>query len=135
MKRNIINLIIYAGLLLTFAGCTKERSDVEIALSNNNNIETQVISGKFGPLENATGVLVGKIVTNTKYSLFLYNEKSKNNEYIIDLRTGYFVFKDIQPGVYTLWINPADATFEPLEMRNILIEVGQITNLGLIDLY
>ena len=133
MKLNFICLVIAACLMMASSSCMKEKPFVANAASGENT-EIGIDTGMFRVIAPETGILVGKVVPETKYVLVLFSRGITMEEYSIDQRSGYFVFKGVPPGTYTLGIYPVGSEYNK-EIEGGVILNGEITNLGAISLY
>ena len=129
MKFNFIYIVIVIGLLAGMTSCTKDQPVAPEKVITNEDIEVFIDTRAIAP---ETGVVVGKIVPESKYLLILHNKRSSIDIFSVDARSGYFIFKNVPVGIYTLAIHIASG--EPKEIENIIVQNGKITNLGIIGL-
>ena len=129
MKFNFIYMVIVIGFLAVVTSCAKDQPVAPEKAITNEDIEV-IIDTRAIAAE--TGVVVGKIVSESKYLLILHNKRSSIDIFSIDARSGYFVIKNVPVGIYTLAIHLANG--ETKEIENVIVLNGKITNLGVIGL-
>ncbi len=127
MKPNFLKPVIAFAIVVFISSCSKE--EIVSPQAGNNNSDSNVDIVNLPPA-SSTGVVAGKITTTSKYELKLYNLDHTLTNFNVDLRTGYFYFKDVLPGVYTLLIHPLDPGNKDREILKISVVKGQITNIG-----
>ena len=129
MKFNFIYMVIVIAFLAVVTSCAKDQPVAPEKAITNEGIEVLIDTRAIAP---ETGVVVGKIVPESKYLLILHNKRSSIDLFSIDARSGYFIFKNIPVGTYTLAIHLANG--EPKEIENVIVLNRKITNLGIIGL-
>ena len=130
MKRFLFSAVILATLSLS-TGCSKD-AVVEEPISDKDTIVD--IGPIADPAIATTGIVAGKVMPETKFSLQLYNDTENYIEYVIQDRTGVFVIRGVKAGEYTLFIQPEDPSLNPVTLNKIAVDTSRTTNLGLIFL-
>ena len=132
MKRYLMYAVIIAAFSFATAACKKQTVQEEPIVT------TDTVPGDPtiypDPVLSSRGLLVGKVMPETKFSVLLYNDDHSYTEYSILNRTGAFMMKDVEAGNYTLLIQPADPNLNPVELIKITVDSSRTTNLGLIFL-
>lgn len=131
MKCFISYLFVIAGLLVASTGCKKQAAPTEEIIITDT---TTVEQPGADPVLQSTGIVAGKIMPETKYSLLLYNDQDVYEEYSILNRTGVFIMKNIKAGEYNLIVQPYDPDISSFELTKITVDSGRTTNLGIIFL-
>jgi hypothetical protein len=132
MKRFITCLSILTAVVYINAGCKKQSSPQDDLIIN----DTTTVNHPpvADPAVATTGMITGKVMPETKFSLLLYNDVNSYEEYSIVNRTGVFLIKNVKAGEYNLVIQPADPAYNSIEISKIRIDTSRTTNLGLIFL-
>jgi hypothetical protein len=132
MKRYLTYAFILACLALAITSCSKQ------TINEQEPITTDTIPGDPtiypDPTVSSKGMVVGKVMPETKFTVLLYNDDNSYNEYTIINRTGAFLINNVEAGNYTLMIQPADPALNPVELTKITVDSSRTTNLGLIFL-
>lgn len=131
MKAYLTGAIIAVSFMISISGCKKNVSSKEDI------VVTDTVKQDYtypDPAVSSTGVLAGKVMPETKFSILLYNDSDSYEEYSIVNRTEIFVMNKIKAGEYTLVIQPADPAYNAVQLDRIRIDSGRTTNLGLIFL-
>ena len=133
MKRYFIYAVIIAAFAFAIPACQKQLvQEDDITITDTIPSKDETIYAD--PLPVSTGLIVGKIMPETKFGLVLYNDQYTYTEYDIMNRTGAFAMKGIKAGEYTLLIEPYDPSVAPFEITRIVVDSGRTKNLGLIFL-
>lgn len=131
MKTFLTGAIVAATFMISISGCKKTAAPTEEI------IITDTVKNDYiypDPAVSSTGIIAGKVMPETKFSMLLYNDADSYEEYTIMNRTGVFVMSNVKAGEYTLVIQPADPAYNAVQLERIRIDTGRTTNLGLIFL-
>lgn len=131
MKTYLTGAIIAASFIISISGCKKT------AASKEDIIITDTVKHEYtypDPVASSKGILAGKVMPETKFSVLLYNDTDSYENFSIVNRTGIFVMNNIKSGEYTLVIQPGDPAYNSVQLERIKIDSGRTTNMGLIFL-
>lgn len=131
MKTFLTCAVFAATVMLSIPGCKKTASPVE-EIKPGDTTTTQYDYPP--PTVSSKGMIAGKVMPETKFSMLLYNDTDSYEQFTIVNRTGVFVMTDIKAGDYTLVIQPADPAYNAVQLEKIRVDTGRTTNLGLIFL-
>jgi hypothetical protein len=80
-------------------------------------------------METLSGHAKGKIVPNQVegivYGILGYDTISTYPD-----ESGNFMFQSIEPGVYSIMVQPADTTLSPVSVDDVVVSVGRTTDVG-----
>lgn len=132
MKRYLVYALVLACFAFTVASCSKQTMNEQDPITTDTVTSDPTIYPD--PVVSSKGMVVGKVMPETKFSVLLYNDDRSYNEFTIINRTGAFLINDVEAGNYTLQIQPADPSLNPIELTKITVDASRTTNLGLIFL-
>jgi hypothetical protein len=132
MKRYFIYAVVLTCFAFTVFSCKKQSIAPEEPLITDTVPNDPTIYPD--PAVTSKGMMTGKVMPETKFSLLLYNDDNSYAQFTIVNRTGSFLIKDIEAGNYTLLIQPVDPSLNPIELTKITVDPGRTTNMGLIFL-
>jgi hypothetical protein len=131
MKTFLTGAIIATTFMISVSGCKKTAATKEDIIITDT---TKIDYIYPDPAVSSTGIIAGKVMPETKFSMLLYNDTDSYEEYTIMNRTGVFVMSNVKAGDYTLIIQPSDPALNSVQLERIRIDTGRTTNLGLIFL-
>lgn len=131
MKRYLMYVAVLACFAFAAASCKKQTITEREPITDTKPTDPTIYPG---PVYSSKGVIVGKVMPETKFTLLLQNDDYSYSDFTIVNRTGAFLMNDIEAGMYTLYIQPADASLNPVELSKITVDSSRTTNLGLIFL-
>ncbi len=128
MKHLILYLLILAAII-ALSSCKKDTANIPDIIINDTPFDHPDYPD---PLLPSTGLVIGKVMPESKFALTLYNDQFTYSDFAIVNRTGIFLMKNVKAGEYTLVIEPYDAELAPLQLTGITVDSARTTNLGLI---
>lgn len=131
MKTILTGAVIAASFMISISGCKKTASPTEDIIITDTVKQDYIYPD---PAVSSTGMIAGKVMPETKFSILLYNDSDSYEEFTIMNRTGVFVMNNVKAGEYTLVIQPSDPAYNAVQLDRIRIDTGRTTNLGLIFL-
>jgi hypothetical protein len=132
MKRYLIYAVVLACFAFTVTSCKKQTITEQAPITTDTVTSDPTIYPD--PVVSSRGMVVGKVMPETKFSVLLYNDDYSYTEFSIINRTGAFMINNVEAGNYTLLIQPGDPTLNPVELTKITVDSSRTTNLGLIFL-